>query len=378
MKQSYLSKVQNFQQAQQQAEKLYRTHAFEKLVQLVQENTSPAQGKYASVFNDEVASQFTSLHFLSAGALRELNQSIHEMVSFLATLAIVHDEGQTAFSFTKARFQGDTFSDSLSLLYQRANSLPPPVSEWVKGFADSIWSMLIQQGRTYLNARWKRTVYDPYEGSIAHRYPFDAIQPQEVTLEEFDRFFSPHGVLASFVEEYVRPFIDTSTAQWKVKTRDGLLMPISEDMMNELIRANVISNMFFPAGITHGHIAFSLEKITLDPVVSHLSLMIGNNFLEDSQASHSKVTFQWPAEHAKLKLDSIEGGHFDLSEEGIWAFFKMLQKVNVLVDPDDPATLQILFEVNGNAGRYVLKTENQINPFSPGILDGFTLNQTIV
>lgn len=378
MKQSHLSSVQNFQQAQLQAEKLYQGHAFEKLVQLIQENTSPAQGKYAAQFNDQIAAQFTSLHFLSGGALRGLNQSVHEMISFLATLAIVHDEGQTAFSFTKARFQGDTFSDSLSLLYQRANGLPQPVSEWVKGFADSIWSMLIQQARVHLNERWKKTVYEPYEVSIAHRYPFDPVQPQEVSLESFDRFFAPHGVLAHFVEEYVRPFIDTSTAQWKVKTRDGLLMPVSEDMMNELIRANVISNMFFPDGVTRGHIAFSLEKVALDPVVSHLGLTIGSTLLEDTQSSHSKVTFEWPAEHAQLKLDSIEGGHFDLSEEGVWAFFKMLQKVNVLVDPDDPATLQILFEVNGNAGRYILKTQNQINPFSPGILDGFNLNQAIV
>ena len=55
----------------------------------------------------------------------------------------------------------------------------------------------------------------------------------------------------------------------------------------------------------------------------------------------------------------------------------MLQKVNVLVDEQDSGNLQILFEVNGNSGRYILKTENQINPFIPGILNGFTLSDSI-
>jgi intracellular multiplication protein IcmF len=55
----------------------------------------------------------------------------------------------------------------------------------------------------------------------------------------------------------------------------------------------------------------------------------------------------------------------------------MLEKVNVLVDSHDSSVLQILFEVNGNSGRYVLKTQNQINPFSPGILTGFVLKQEV-
>lgn len=378
MKQSHLPEVENFKQAQQLAERLYQQDAFTKLIQLVQQNTSPIQGEDASVFNEKIVPQFTSLNFISPGAIRDLNQAVHEMSGFLSTLSLVHDEGQTAFSFVKTRFQDENYSDSLSLLYQRANGLPEPASEWVKGLADSVWAMLIQQGRTYLNQRWKTQVFEPYEMNIAHHYPFDAIQTQEVTLDAFDRFFSPYGVLAMFVQENVKPFIDTTQAQWKPKTRDGLMMPISEDMMNELIRANVISNMFFPEGVSRAQINFSLEKVSLDPVVSHLSLALGNSLLEDDQQSHSIVEFQWPAQQATLKLDSIEGGHFDISEDGMWAFFKMLQKVNVLVDPEDASSLQILFEINGNAGRYVLKTKNQINPFSPGILDGFTLNSAIV
>ena len=105
--------------------------------------------------------------------------------------------------------------------------------------------------------------------------------------------------------------------------------------------------------------------------------MIGNITLDDNQSSDSDVYFNWPSFDAKLSLTSIDGNHYELDEAGPWAFFKMLQKVNVMVDNDDSSSLQILFEVNGNSGRYLLKTQNQINPFSPGILAGFNLNEDL-
>jgi intracellular multiplication protein IcmF len=89
------------------------------------------------------------------------------------------------------------------------------------------------------------------------------------------------------------------------------------------------------------------------------------------------MRFSWPQENAKLTLDSIEGNHYELAEEGTWALFKLLEKVNVLIDDQDSSNLQILFEVNSNSGRYLMKTNNQINPFTPGILNGFTLTDHI-
>ncbi|WP_232220841.1 type VI secretion IcmF C-terminal domain-containing protein [Legionella tunisiensis] len=135
--------------------------------------------------------------------------------------------------------------------------------------------------------------------------------------------------------------------------------------------------MFFPEETETSKIEFSLQKINLDPVVSNLQLTIGKTTLSDNQSSDSYTLFNWPQVDAKLTLYSIEGNHYELEETGTWAFFKMLEKVNVLVDSNDSASLQILFEVNGNSGRYLLKTQNQINPFSPGILTGFILKSDV-
>lgn len=377
MRHSMPQHVQDYQQARHLTQMLHQSNAISNLVELVQQQTSPELTGNTTLFNQEIASKFTDLSLISHSTLNDLAVNISELEKFLTTLSVVNDQGRTAFNITKARFEGDSLSNPLSALYARARQLPEPVGNWIKQVADDTWFTLISDSRNYINQQWQQTVIREYQNVIARRYPFDATQTQEVAIADFDRFFSTHGVLNNFIEQYLKPFIDMSQPQWQLKEVNNYVLPISPDMINELIRANVITNMFFPDQGMTSKIEFSLQKLSLDPVVASLQLIIGNTKLNDTQDSESQTRFSWPQANAKLTLNSIEGGHYVLDEFGPWAFFKMLQKVNVLVDEQDSSNLQILFEVNGNSGRYILKTQNQINPFIPGILNGFILNDSI-
>nr|HAT8713623.1 type VI secretion protein IcmF [Legionella jordanis] len=368
---------QDYQQGRQLTQELHRSNALSQLVNLIQKQTAPDPNENSALFNQKIANEFTNLNLLSGTAVNDLNQDVNELEKFLTTLSLVNDQGKTAFNLTKARFQGGSSSDALSTLYQKARQLPEPVASWVKQVADDTWFIFINESKQYINRQWQQIVFEEYQNSIANRYPLDASKNIEVSLNDFDHFFSPHGTLNGFVANYLKPFLDTSTPQWQPKEVNGYVMPISNDLTNELIRANVITNMFFTPDAEKSKIEFSLQKINLDPVVANLQLTLGKTTLTDNQSTESLTQFSWPVSDAKLRLDSIEGNHFELEETGPWAFFKMLQKVNVLVDSEDSASLQILFEVNGNSGRYLLKTQNQINPFSPGILTGFILKETV-
>lgn len=368
---------QDYLHARLVTQNLHQTNALGKIINLIQQQTSPELGNDTGNFNSRVANQFTNLNLMSSSATKELTENVNELEKFLTTVSLVNDQGRTAFELTKARFEGGTHSDPLSSLYNRSRQLPEPVAAWTKQLADDTWFIFINESKTYLNKEWQQLVYREYQTAIANRYPLDPSQANEVTLADFDRFFAPHGTLNNFVNNYLKPFLDTSAPQWQPKELNGYVLPISSDITNELIRANVISNMFFPDDSERGKIEFSLQKINLDPVVANLQLSIGETKLTDSQTTDSYTLFSWPQTNAKLSLYSIEGNHYELEEKGPWAFFKILQKVNVLVDSNDSSSLQILFEVNGNSGRYLLKTQNQINPFSPGILTGFVLTENV-
>lgn len=367
----------DYQQARQLTQALHQSDAINQLTTLIQQHTSPELGENATLFNQEISSKFTELSLVSHSTIEDLTRNMNELELFLATLSMVNDQGKTAFTLTKARFEEDRLANPLSALYNHLQHLPKPISTWAKQVADDTWVILINDARNYINQQWQQIVFHDYQYYIAKRYPFDATQTQDVSIADFDRFFSTHGILNSFIDQYLKSFLDTSQPQWQLKEVNNYVLPISSNMINELIRANVITNMFFSTPSQSSKIEFSLQKLNLDPVVASLQLVIGRTKLRDTQSSDSLTKFQWPETNAKLTLNSIEGKQYELDELGPWAFFKMLQKVNVLVDEQDSSNLQILFEVNGNSGRYALKTQNQINPFIPGILNGFFLTDSI-
>ncbi|MGL6036233.1 MAG: type IVB secretion system protein IcmF [Legionella sp.] len=378
MRKSQPVHYQDYQQGRRITQLLQQSDALSTLIHMIQQETRPDVNETSTVFNQFIATKFTDLNLISQSSTKELATHINELERFISTLSVINDGGKTAFTISKSRFSNDNASDPISQLYNQARQLPEPLNIWAKQIAGDTWVILIRDSKQYINQQWQETVYNDYQQSIAKRYPLDSTQEQEIAIDDFNRFFATHGVLNSFTEHYIKPFLDVSQAEWKPKSVNDFILPMSNETLDELIRANIITNMFFPNHSDKSKIEFSLQKINLDPVVSSLKLQIGDIELMDNQGSESFIHFSWPQNNAILSLDSIEGNHYELAEQGSWAIFKLLEKVNVLIDEQDSSSLQILFEVNSNSGRYLLRTNNSVNPFTPGILNGFVLDKTIV
>ncbi len=378
MQKTTLQHAQNYQQAGNLAKTLYQSRALPKLMALIQNNTSPDLTAKQPLFNQAVASQFTQLSLISDRLIQDFHHNLGELEKYLSTLALVNDGGKTAFMLTKARFNEDQINNPLNQLFTYAQQFPEPVAAWVEQLANESWMNLMMNSRDYINNQWQQTVFNAYQTRIANRFPFNVNQETEISLADFDHFFAKYGTLNQFFKDYLSPFLDTSQPDWQLKSSHGYVLPVAQDTIKQLILANIITNMFFPDESHHSHIEFSLQKLNLDPVVARLSLSIGDIRLTDTQQTESLTQFHWPTSNANLNLKSIDGHHYELAEHGDWAIFKLLQKVNVLIDEQDSTSLQILLEINGNSGRYLLKSENKVNPFIPGILNGFVLPEVVV
>jgi len=370
--------TQTYSEARDALDALDNADSFTRLTQFIQKQTSPDLDNPSSVFNQTVASNYTSLSLLNDTALKEFYQNTKELKQFITTLAAVYDDGRTAFQIARARFQNESNKNALSSFHQTAQALPEPVGTWAKQISDDAWYLLMSDAKKHINAQWTSYVYPEYQRAILNRYPFNLKAKEEVALYDFDHFFAKRGSLSNFTEQYVKPFLDTSKPLWPLKQVENHVMPISEDIVQQLVRANVITAMFFPRGHDNSHIDFSLQKMNLDPVIAKLELAIGSTLLKDTQSQDATVDFEWPESDAELSLHSIEGKKYSVSEDGPWAIFKLLDKLNVSMDKDDSSSLHVMFEINGDSGRYVLKTENGLNPFTPGILTEFSLNDSVV
>ncbi|MDX2345610.1 MAG: type IVB secretion system protein IcmF [Legionella sp.] len=369
--------VQNYVEARKRLDALDKSDTLRQITQLIQAQTRPDLDQKNTIFNQIIASQFTELNLVSNTTLRDLSSDIRELKQFLSTLSVTEDDGRTAFSLTKAHFQNEGPRNALSSLYLTAKQLPDPIGLWSKQIADDTWFLLITDAKHFINTQWQRQVFPEYQRTILNRYPFMQKTNNEVAINDFDHFFATNGILNHFVAEYIKPFLDTSKPEWPLRETDSHVLPISTDMVQQLIRANIITAMFFPKNRESSQIQFSLQKMNLDPIIASLELSMGGTRLKDTQTDDAVTHFEWPASNAELILNSIEGQQYELAEKGPWAFFKLLEKLNISMDKHNSSNLHVLFEINGDSGRYLLKTANNLNPFTPGILSDFSLDDSI-
>lgn len=356
---------------------LDRTQSFEKAMSLIIKETAPNIDKPSDSFNQLVANQFTELQFNNLQN-NQMHPIWEELTKFTSMFAMMNDNGRASFQYLKAYFNQNQYNDALYNLSEYSKHLPEPTQSWLTQIQEDIWVTLEQSSRQYINHAWNEQIYQPYVNMLQNKFPFGQSE-NEVGINDFNTFFNPNGKIQQFYKEYLQTFINTSQAQWEIKEVDNKRLPIAEGVIDNLMRANVISHIFFPNNTSQTHIQFSIEKMTLDPVIANLSLNIGQQQLLDSQQENAYLQgVIWPEMNAGLHIDTIEGKNYAIEEKGIWGFFRLLDKLNVISDPNDPNTIQILVDINGTTGRYLVKTNNSVNPFIPGILKDFQLKSKIV
>ena len=370
LRQCQPQQVSSYREAQGLLQTLRENDSLIKLIDFAQKETGPLATDPGEVFNRAISKEFNQLHWLSQTALQNLRQQQTDLEKFVFNINLLQDQQENLFELTRQRFVNPDNSDPLSVFYQTSERYPSPLKEWTKQLADNIWFMLIRDSRIYIDQQWQQQVRPVYETTIANKYPFVLEAKEEVSITDFCDFFSPNGHLNKFTQRFIRPFLNTRKAQWTTKEINGYQLPISPQTVQQLIISNIVQSMFFKQHSQKILVNFTLEKINLDTMLKSLSLHIGNQSLYDKQQEDNRhpQTFIWPAENASLELEAIDGKKWTLEEKGVWAIFKLLEKVNIVPDEENPSGLQILFEINGNSGRYSLITQNSINPFTPGIL----------
>lgn len=384
--QSFLRKTQpkesnSYNEAQSLLKTLRENDSLSALITLTQQETGPISHDPGGFFNRNVAKTFNTLNWLSQSVLEKVRLQQADLEKFISNINLLQDQKESVFELTRQRFLNKHSSDPLSAWYLSSAHYPSPLKEWSQQLGNNLWFMLINDARAHIDQQWQQQIQPFYKRAIHQKYPFTLEATEDVTLDDFHAFFSPSkGALQQFTKRYIQPFLDTTKAQWAVKEVNGYRLPIHEDALQQLMLVNILQSMFFEENRDNVSIHFNLEKINLDPMVKSLAFQMGKQQLHDSQYSPTshESPFSWPENNAHLALQGLDGQKWALAEQGVWGIFKLLEKVNIMQDDSDASSLQILFEINGNSGRYRLSTPNAINPFTPGILRKIVLPEHLV
>jgi type VI secretion system protein ImpL len=325
--------------------------------------------------------RFEPLHRLlddNSGPAADLTpalQAVNDLQLQLASLARASAPDQAAFDMAKARMGSQR--DALSHLRTASGRLPRPVGTWFNVLAEDSWRLVLSDAYQFLNQRYQNELYSFYGKAISKRYPFSAHSASDVAINDFREFFKTHGVVDRFFDNYMRPFVSGAPGNYRLRTIDGLSLPVSRVYLDQMATAHVIRQSFFAENPDEPQVQFKLEPYTLDPMVSRSEFRFGDRSMEYRHGPIVAASFKWPVDaeggRTSLVLDKMVGRPIGIEKNsGPWSLFRLLDlmQTEYLSGRD---VLVLKADLGGLRANYLLTSQRTPNPFDVGALRTFRM-----
>ncbi len=268
-------------------------------------------------------------------------------------------------------------NDPAGLLRAEASRDPQPVARWLdqlSGGANTIrGSGAHEQAAAAFNGPGG-------PGSLCHkavdnRYPFFPGSAQDIPLADFARLFAPGGLLDAYFNTQLRPFVDTTGAQWKAQAVQGVAPPVSAAALAQFQRAAAIRNSFFAAGGTQPSVQFEITPASLDNAVLQVTLQLGDRSISYAHGPPRPTEITWPGPAgmsvARLVFDPAPAnGSGVVQATGPWAVFRLFDRGS-LRQEGSADRYSLSFSVGGHEAAFDVRAASVLTPLSPSLLRGF-------
>jgi type VI secretion system protein ImpL len=258
-------------------------------------------------------------------------------------------------------------SSAVTAVKAQSSLLPEPLKSITQKLAGSAQGGTNETVEDKLKLLWKSEVMPLYTKGIQGRYPFTRSSGNDVTLDDFGRFFAPSGIVDTFLNTNLKAFVDTSGKTWRMITRNDQTISISANVLVQIQAAKKLQQMFFANGGTVATIRFNLKPVSLTPNATAFWLNI------EGQQSQYKTTdmiklspFSWPGTDGSrlvsFGFETADGKKPNRRVEGAWAWFRALEMANI--QRIDSERYLLTFDIEGLQAVYELSANSVDNPFS--------------
>jgi type VI secretion system protein ImpL len=355
------------------------------LLLTIEENTSPVDDgePFAEIFNQQIANQFINLSQVNERSILALRQMAQRYAQLFSELANSQNPGQASLQQLAILARAESDKSTITQDLQLASEQPELVRELLVTIIEQSWQLIASQAADFLNRQWERLVYQPYQQTIAQRFPFATESMQDVSLIDFQLFFKQDGILQNFYQTYLADFVDTSETQWFIKPLGISHFTLHKQLITELQRTNIIRQMFFDASGKELSVNYHLQPLAFAVSTSSIALTIGNQKLFDYPGSTRKTQFHWPQKNAPAMAELIIQIHGSpgttINLHGDWSWYRLFQSLPIEATQD---TRHFMLSFNNQAGNaaahYQLTSDKVINPFIPDIVAYFRLPEKLV
>ena len=316
-----------------------------------------------------VEERFDWLHDLVAGGEGQASQ----LDAVIARLGEVYKE------LNRLNFAGGVAGPSdepsvLAAFQQEAARLPGPLPRWAAQIGSGGSDIKADGTRAGINARYQSEVLPFCTQATQGRYPFDRRSETDTSIQDFARLFGPNGLLDTFFQQNLAPIVDTSTRPWSWKQVDGADAGMSPAALTQIQNAVAIREAFFPSGGMGA--SFEVSPEALDPAAQAVVLEIDGQSVTyrhtDGQPRPSAV--RWPGEVgiARVMLaPGKQGSENQLRRDGPWAFFRLLDAVEIR-NTNAADRKRMIFNVGGRIAIFEMSSASVRNPFALPALAQFS------
>src|SRR5699024_2917545 len=184
-------------------------------------------------------------------------QQLTELHRYLLAIQNAPVPGKSALKAVQLRLDQNS-SDPIFATRQMAKTLPAPLNRWVGRLADQAWHVVMVEAVHYMEVDWRDSVVKPFNEQLANNYPFNPRSAQDASLDAFERFFKPDGILDTFYQQNLKLFIDNDLS---LEDGDNNVI-IREDIIAQLETAQKIRDIFFSKQNGLGT-SFAVETVSL-------------------------------------------------------------------------------------------------------------------
>ncbi len=308
----------------------------------------------------------------------ELRANLLRLNDVLLNIANAKNPQYAAFSASLAKMQSPENSDVFYQLEEQAKNLPAPLDQWTQRIVENSWGLMLEESRQYLNLTWQASIVPYYNLYIKNHYPIEKNAIQEISESHFTDFFGPHGQLAHFYSNLIKPFIDFSEGQWRWKQIHHQELGLSDDTLEQFQLGVLIQSLFYPEDSKNPQVSFMLKAKAKNPDLVSVMVDVDSKQIDFNHQRAAK--FNWPGDmlmHAStITMIQKDGKKMVDTETGFWGWFKLLDK-SKHIKASAPNKMDITFAIENNQIDFEIVSTNIVNPFSPDFLRSFECSEQL-
>ena len=276
------------------------------------------------IYNDLLDDNYQPKGVL-ASLISEFNKTYQTMSLLNSSVNLEED----AFKIVKDRIYGKSFPMMVQL-----NLVPIQIKRWYEMVIESNWRFVIISAKFHIEQKYKSELMHYYNEKLKDKYPFNRKNNNDsVKLDDFYDFFKKNGILEQFYNKYITYFVDINfeTSTFNLKNIDGLSLNISNEFIENIIKAEKIRKIFFKNDGTLS-ISSTIKPYDLGNNVATMEFIYdGYTMYYEHGPILTKKIF-WPAQSLN---NSIKYNLYDLSnkivvenylEDNDWSLFKFIDK----------------------------------------------------